>query len=232
MMRARTSFGLVALAALAGAAVASPAPARADGFPSFGNGLWMSTGLNIGGAFGPDRPGGVVLGGELSFPYLWWNDARWVGLYGDALRDFGLSRNRYSFGPELGVAFFGLDFGMVVQTGGGVETQLGYTGRIVLTLGFAALYVRLVKIPKAVDTTNMEAGFLFKVPYPIAVKTEPKWRPRPEPEPAPSPSVRPAPDGSSSTPPDPNAPPPVVPIPPPVPPPVPTPAPTGAPTGG
>lgn len=107
--------------------------------------------------------GGVLLGSEVSFVNLT-RDLYWFGAYADGLYDFGAGEGRFSVGPEVGVAFFGLDGGYLAVVGPG-GTQHGFTVRPLLTCGLASAYVRYGQVVTGTDDRFGEVGLLVKLPF-------------------------------------------------------------------
>ncbi len=214
-MKRVTSIVLASLLALAPLSPLSNA--RADGFPKIESGLYMPMGFTLGAAFGSDRPGGFMAGGEVSLAYLSTRSGVWGGVYGDAVYDFGLGGARWSFGPELGYSFFGLDGGLAVQNVNG-RAEWGYQGRVVFTLAALAAFIRIGNFPHSeTHKSTGEIGFLIKVPFPVWTEHTPRPHRTYEPPPAPPSKEEPkspAPD-PTSPPKEENPPPPIEPVPPP-----------------
>jgi len=191
-----------------------PSIAHADAGPKIESGLYLPIGVTIGGAFGDDRSGGLVIGGEASLAYLHASSGFWGGLYGDALYDTGISGARYTFGPEVGVSIFGFDGGLAVQKANG-KTEWGWTGRALVTFSILAGYIRLAHFSNAeISPGQIEVGILFKLPAPLW--TEVRKRPWLEHRPAPPVEEPKKPDEKPIEPPKPEeTPPPIVPVDPP-----------------
>jgi hypothetical protein len=118
-------------------------------------------GLNIGSSVGHGDDG-LVLGAEISAGGL--EDSgdfpSWYGGYLDVVHDFATEQTRISIGPEFGIAFVGLDGGIVFQNVDD-ETKTGVAGRLALTIGFISIYGRAI----AVDGARFgEVGVLLKGP--------------------------------------------------------------------
>ncbi len=152
-------------------ALAAAAPARADAGPKLGRGLYLPAGLSLGAALRPDLPNGFTLGAEVSAVWLETDRFVWLGLYADAVYDFGLEAARFSVGPELGWSVFGLDGGLLVQRAGDV-THTGFTVRPLVTLGFVAAYLRWGHLPSAPAPNFAELGLLMK--WPLAQPDPPR----------------------------------------------------------
>jgi hypothetical protein len=105
----------------------------------FNGGVWGLFGVSASIAGHARAPIGLALGPELSFAYQPEMGGFWVGGYVDAKYDFGSQEGRISAGPELGVAFFGVDGGLYRRVGSGPD-QFGLQVRALLTMGVFALY--------------------------------------------------------------------------------------------
>lgn len=150
---ARSVLGAAAL--LAGLAW-SPA-ARADEGTTRTYAVML--GPNVGGSFHASP--GLLVGGELSFVHF--NDGVWFGLYTDVLYDQGLSRTRFSVGPEVGLGPFGVDFGFVRELG--ADPRQGWRVRGVLSAVFISAYAGPGLIRAGEQKVDFwEAGLLFKTP--------------------------------------------------------------------
>lgn len=152
--------------ACASATTLASARARAD------DDQWVfPVGVNVGGALHDHAlPAGVVLGAEASAARVaaaWRVPTFWRGAYVDGLYDFGARRGRVGVGPEIGVAFLGLDAGFVAQLGDGA-LRPGFAVRPMLTVGLVTLYARFVDVPgDSVVNRTWELGALFKWPIGI-----------------------------------------------------------------
>ncbi len=119
----------VVLAAIA----ISASAARAD----IDNTLFVAAGPLVGGSI-HEGPNGLLLGGELSAGWLRTNPPNdetapfWLGVYADGLHDGGSDTGRVSIGPELGYFIFGVDGGVVRETGGAGRS--GFSGRVTLSI--------------------------------------------------------------------------------------------------
>src|SRR5262249_37935169 len=145
---------------------AVPRSAPADAGPPMG---WFApVGVNVGGSLHHDVPGGFVLGGEASIVRF---DGAWMGAYTDALWDFGADEFRFSVGPEIGIAFLGVDLGYL-GTVSGDEYHHGVAVRGLLTLSLVGFYARwghqFARDERSPDFG--EVGALLKVPLPVALE--------------------------------------------------------------
>lgn len=167
MMR-HPSMVLVAVAAMAAPAAA---PAHADDAPFTigGKPVWFVTaGATAGGTVATGARGGFV-GGELSLSRT--IEARYLGAYADAYRDFGLDATYLTLGPEVGwirrARFLPLSLGV---DGGGVvrfadERAFGATGRVfVVAAGTFAVFARYAYLDAAEDDHVVQLGVTLKFP--------------------------------------------------------------------
>jgi len=146
---------------LLGAALALVAPPLgADAGPRVPQGWLLTFGANGGYSLHPDGANGAVLGAEVSAPYLA-SSGYWYGAYADALHDFGPRRQRFSLGPELGVAVLGVDGGLLAELADG-SMRTGYTVRGLLTFGVIALYGRYGHLGGEGEASFGEIGLLIK----------------------------------------------------------------------
>lgn len=154
-------------AALLGVALTTPREAAAEPTPhpmSFAFGTspnWYGmTGLTGGYSFGEYGPGGFV-GAEVSVVRL--HKGVWAGLYADGFWDFSQRSATITVGPELGYLMFGLDGGLGVRFGDGVE--LGGQARLLLSLGLFSLYGRwgIWPTPDRIEHVG-QVGVLLKFP--------------------------------------------------------------------
>lgn len=128
-------------------------------------GVWYMPGASIGFT----SPSLWLFGGELSivcadcvrgaFPF-----GTWVGGYADAVHDVDREQVRVSLGPEIGLAMIaGLDGGVLVaHDDGGMHA--GLTGRFLLTIGLASLWIRYGNLFIGAEQDHLETGVLLKVP--------------------------------------------------------------------
>ena len=128
---------------------------------------YVPTGFNLGVAMAPERPVGLILGGEMSLVYLH-KSLLWTGAYTDLVYDFGNDARRFSIGPEVGCGFFGLDGGYLVSSRE-EETHHGFQLRAVLTIAsFMALGLRWGHLVGEVEHPNFsEINLIFKFPFPM-----------------------------------------------------------------
>jgi hypothetical protein len=136
--------------------------------------LYVNPGVTVGGCgslepLGGGKTAGTVLGGELSvvvvnkkierFRRAW--DVVYGGVMFDGLYDFTRHGTRFTMGPELGMAFWGIDGGYLVE----VKKRRIFHGaavRFYASLGVLAAYVRYGMLAETRDF--VEAGILLKVP--------------------------------------------------------------------
>jgi hypothetical protein len=162
MPSARVVRGVIALAMLA--AAVAPRRARADDDPPFTIGTrpaWLVMGgLTAGGTVEFHDRGGFV-GGELSVARL--HEGDYVGVYGDAYRDFGMDGTYVTGGLELGRRFLGIDGGAVVRFADGGR-QLGVTGRVFVSVGLLSIFVRYAHVDADGDPDVVQVGATLKFP--------------------------------------------------------------------
>jgi hypothetical protein len=150
------------------AIVALPAIARADWMNRESDSLIATVGGHIGYGAHPSADNGVVVGAEVSVARVWWNadddieSPNWGGGYIDLVRDTGADRTRVSFGPEIGVGFFGIDGGVVHEIDG--AKRWGWAARPVITAGVATLGIRYVRFSENPDPWIVEVSLLVKLP--------------------------------------------------------------------
>lgn len=158
----RTPLFLVTLASVIG--LSQPALAQESEAFSFGNDThaFMLLGVTTGGSFGSLGPGGYV-GGEWSL--AWMHQGLWGGLYADGWYDFGQQATTFTLGPEIGFWVLGLDGGLGVRLGREDTPELGFQGRVLLTLGNFALYGRYGGWPGADGMSHVgQVGVTLKLP--------------------------------------------------------------------
>lgn len=152
------------VSALATALFAAPAAAEEQPFSIGPKPAWyVLGGLTGGGTLIADGSG--FLGGELSVARL--KAGRFFGLYGDGYYDFGAKRTYATLGPEIGWRFVGIDAGGAARLGGS-RAELGATGRVFLTVGLVAIYVRYAYFPDPLRVDNdhvIQLGGLLKFPF-------------------------------------------------------------------
>lgn len=162
----RTSLALsTALAVIfttaAGSATGSPITSSPWSFDDV-RGWWALGGLNLGASIDDGRLGALV-GGELSAAYMGLGlPELWAGLYLDGLYDARTQGGRFSLGPELGWAWFGLDAGVVLDDG-----AVGWRARLLGTTGLACLYVGALQSGDADGAVVFEVGLMAKIPFPL-----------------------------------------------------------------
>jgi hypothetical protein len=149
---------------------AAPRPAAAERFRGlYLEGWYGKLGLESGAVFGRERGAAPLLGAAATFVRM--NDhLEWYGLQGDLLVDWNGERDagaRWSLGPELGVAIYGVDLGYFGERTDG-ETHHGVQARAKLTVGLAAVYLRGAWARADQDETSLEVGLQVKLPVYIA----------------------------------------------------------------
>jgi hypothetical protein len=151
------------------AAIASPAAADDPPFHLGAKPVWFLTaGATAGGTVATDTRGGFV-GGEVSLSRT--IEARYLGVYADAYRDFGVDGTYLTFGPEAGwirrARFLPLSVGV---DGGGVvrfadERAFGGTGRLFFVVaGTFAVFGRYAYLDAAEDDHVVQIGVTIKFP--------------------------------------------------------------------
>lgn len=160
----------VRLAALVATTAIGVTPAAADerAFTIGTRPVWFVTGgLTTGGSL--SAPRGAFVGGELSLVRL--RERRFVGLYADALHDFGPDATYLTAGPELGLirrsrllpVAVGLDGGALLRFGD--ERALGATGRLFVTFaGAVGLFGRYAYLDTADAEHVVQVGLTLKFP--------------------------------------------------------------------
>lgn len=151
---ARQPACALALLLLAGPGFARDAPY------SFGSeaGWSVMAGATGGGSFGTG--GGGFAGGELSLARL--SGGWWTGVFADAVYDFGPDETLFTAGPELGFTALGIDGGPALRLRDG-ETDLGASGRLLLSFALLSLYGRYGYFPDS-ETHLGQVGVLLKLP--------------------------------------------------------------------
>jgi hypothetical protein len=163
---------LFALPTLAAVAVARDASADYYGPKS---GWYLPVGVDVGYALSSGAPG-VLLGGEVSVVYI---DMRgleggpsgpvWIGAFASGGYITGQNAGRFSFGPEVGYAIFGLDGGFVDIVADGRDTT-GVTLRPMLTLSFITVYGRWDHTFDRGGVDTGQVGLMLKFPVAITGK--------------------------------------------------------------
>jgi hypothetical protein len=161
---------LVRLAVLALAVCAVPRPAAAERFRGlYLEGWYGKLGVESGVVFGRERGAAPLLGAAATFVRM--NDhLEWYGLQGDLAVDWNGDRDagaRWSLGPELGVAVYGVDLSYFGERTDG-EAHHGLQARAKLTVGLAAVYLRGAWTLAGADETSLEAGLQVKLPVYVA----------------------------------------------------------------
>jgi hypothetical protein len=166
---------------LVAALVLAPSVARADDDDDSGRSWFLSMGGSFAYTFHEDASNGGSLGLEVSLGQFWfpkddkddgdtsWNfrlDPYWAGVYVDLLHDTSLEKTRISIGPELGYYLFGVDGGLLVETGD--DDRVGMSLRPALTFAVATLWVRYGRFfDDKPDDELWEMGLLVKYPLPL-----------------------------------------------------------------
>jgi hypothetical protein len=136
--------------------------------------LYLNPGIVFNGTatIGAQKQTGFGLGGELSLVYL---GSRNPGLFGgvvvDGLYQFGARRGRMMFGPVIGISYFGVDGGYLLEiadkgsASNGVALFHGGAARLFVTIGVMTLYARYNVLRETAD--SVEFGAILKMPLPI-----------------------------------------------------------------
>jgi hypothetical protein len=149
------SIVLAALLALPTRAFADDPPFTIGPTPKW----FVLGGVTSGGTVTRER-GGYV-GGELSFLRL--NNGNYAGVYADGYYDFGIDGTYATGGLELGHKFVGVDGGLAMRFVDG-ERQTGFTGRVALSIGVFALYVRYARFDSMTNDNVVQVGGMLKLP--------------------------------------------------------------------
>jgi hypothetical protein len=149
------SMALAAVLAMSGRAYADEPAFTIGPVPKW----FLLGGVTSGGTVTTER-GGYV-GGELSFLRL--NNGNYVGVYSDAYYDFGIDGTYVTGGLELGHRFVGVDGGLAKRFVDGVH-DTGFTGRVVLSVGVLALYVRYAHFDALMNDNVVQVGGMLKLP--------------------------------------------------------------------
>jgi hypothetical protein len=149
-----------------GALCASSAPAAAERFRSLRlEGWYGKVGLETGAVFSRERDPAPLLGAVATFVRM--NDhLEWFGLQGDLLADWNGDRAagaRWSFGPEAGVAVYGMDLSYFGERVDG-DTRHGFQVRTKLTVGLVAVYIRGAYALTGPEASSLDAGLQLKLP--------------------------------------------------------------------
>ena len=132
-------------------------------------GWYAPSGILLGASLHGQRSNGFVIGVEQSLVYQRGPRASWWGgLHGEAAYDFGASWTRLSFGPEVGYGIVGLDGGFVRVLRNHEPDASGLQGRVLVTMGIAAVYGRLGVLYGSAEPERFgEVGLLLKWPWSI-----------------------------------------------------------------
>lgn len=159
------TLALFALRLLADVGVApetapSPSPPSAVLRP----GWYLPVGASLASVTRTRSGTGLAVGAEASAVCLLGN-LQWAGAMADVVYDVDARRARMSAGPEIGLLFFTLDGGFVVDVGDG-STGVGAVVRPMLSLGFVHAYARWGWLAgDAPDPRFREVGVLLKWPF-------------------------------------------------------------------
>jgi hypothetical protein len=151
--------------------------ARADSAPK-GNADYLMIGPPLGATFHANNPVGFVAGIEASLVHLDRHFA-WYGAYTDLVHDFGSHETRFTVGPELGYACFGIDGGYALGAGE-YGVRHGLAVRPMISLVFVMLYGRVEQFFGERAETVGELGLLFKLPV-LLREGSYNWREESEP---------------------------------------------------
>jgi hypothetical protein len=149
-----------------GTLLAAPRPAAAERFRGlYLEGWYGKVGLETGAVFARERPASPLLGATATFVRM--NDhLEWFGLQADLLADWNGDRDagaRWSLGPEVGVAIYGVDVSYFGERLDGA-TRHGFQVRAKLTVGLAALYVRGAYALSGAEASSVDVGLQVKLP--------------------------------------------------------------------
>jgi hypothetical protein len=128
-------------------------------------GWYGKVGLETGAVFARERAASPLLGATATFVRMN-DDLEWFGLQADLLADWNGDRDagaRWSAGPEVGVAIFGVDVGYFGERVDG-ETRHGVAVRAKLTVGLAAVYVRGAYALSSTEASSVDVGIQLKLP--------------------------------------------------------------------
>jgi hypothetical protein len=168
-MRPLRRLALLVPAALVAGTTARVASADLN-LPYMGpsSGWFMPVGADVGYAVLPNSSPGALLGGEVSVAYFDTGGPSWYGAFASGGFITNANQGRFSVGPEVGFAIFGVDGGFLdVVTSG--QNAAGFTLRPMLTLSFITLYGRWDHtFPGSVDAGQV--GVLLKYPIPLTGK--------------------------------------------------------------
>ncbi len=148
------------------------ATARADDHGSWSiTGTYFKFGVEAGDAFARDRGNDLFAGPVLSIVHIN-DDLLWYGLQTDVIVDGNGDADagiRWSFGPELGKVLFGGDLSYTGERVSGT-TYHGLAGRVKLTVGLAALFLRYSYLFDSPDANVVDVGIQLKLGYPLNEK--------------------------------------------------------------
>lgn len=132
-------------------------------------GWYGKIGLETGAVFARERDASPLLGATATFVRMN-DDLEWMGLQADLLADWNGDRDagaRWSVGPEVGVALYGVDVGYFGERVDG-ETRHGVAVRAKLTVGLAAVYVRGAYALSSTEASSVDVGLQLKLPVIMA----------------------------------------------------------------
>lgn len=132
------------------------------------SGWFMPVGVDLGYAVLPRSSPGALLGGEISAAYFNTGGPSWYGAFASGAFVTNANQGRFSIGPEVGFAIFGVDGGFLDVVANG-QNAAGFTLRGMLTLSFITLYGRWDHtLPGSVDAGQV--GVLLKYPMELTGK--------------------------------------------------------------
>jgi hypothetical protein len=150
-----------------------PRTASADlNLPYMGpsSGWYLPVGVDLAYAWLPAGTTGALLGGEASVAYVDFSSTpHWYGAFVSGGYLTNTTAGRFSVGPEVGYAIFGLDGGFVDVVSSGKD-YAGFTLRPMLTVGFLTLYGRWDHLVSGGGTDMKQAGVLLKFPVALTGK--------------------------------------------------------------
>jgi hypothetical protein len=163
-------FALLAIGVLFAGALERRAAAKDLPYMGPSSGWYMPAGIDLAVAILPNSSPGALLGGEISLAYLELNDTpKWFGVFASAAYVTNANVERFSVGPEIGLAIFGLDGGLVDVVGGG-QNAAGVTLRPMLTVGFATIYGRWDHTFANGGVDSGQIGGMLKFPFEVTGK--------------------------------------------------------------
>jgi hypothetical protein len=140
-------------------------------FPDLHEGQWvLKLGVPVAGSFGPyNRLNRFVSGVELNCGRLDPDSVAWLGGYVDAHWNFTDEQARFSIGPMVGWAMFGLDAGYLLAHDE-YGARHGLAVRPFITFGYVAFYYRWASLfGRRGDSIN-DVGLLIEWPFPLTKK--------------------------------------------------------------